>query len=90
MTPLETMVKAYHQEKFGSHADGVWDQCPPAAREKAFKCMRAALRALIDADLPEELMARALDESEECGNDRHKWERGHFRTMVSVIAHQST
>lgn len=89
MSPLETMVRAYHAEKFGSHADGIWQQCPEIARHKAFKCMQAALRALCDADLSDELLTRALDETEDDGSDRHKFERGHFRTMVSIIAHSN-
>lgn len=90
MTPIETMVHAYHAEKFGPNAEAIWQGCPEVARQKAFKCMRAALRSLCDADLTEELLDRALEESDRDGSDRHSYERGHFRTMVSIIAHQPT
>jgi hypothetical protein len=84
MNPLDTMTQAFWRSF--SSVD-TWEELSDHHKDLARKHMRAALIGLVDADLSEELMDRALEESDDDGTDRHKYERGHFRTMISIIAH---
>ena len=54
MTPLEIAAKAHWDEQFGS--DYPWEAAPQIRRDADLHYMRAALRALAQAEMPESVM----------------------------------
>lgn len=89
MTPLEIAAKAAINKSLEQAGrtvmvSGTWP--PPEDIAKAKEVVGAALLALAGADLPESLMDIALDAQTSDGDDRHCFERGHFRAMCRAIA----
>lgn len=91
MSPLETMAKAIFMKEFEvADADNqIWERLTsrsPKLKEKQIAEVRAGLLALEELDLPDELFDRVLVVAIKDGDDRHCYERGHFRAMLRAIA----
>jgi hypothetical protein len=86
MKPLERMAKANYEAESG---DGSWDLVSELSQKKLMQYMRAALLALAEAELPEDVTQAGNDAAcdADSGPDIYPTDRA-FRAICRSIANE--